>query len=328
VGDERFEVGEHRAARVPARDDLRSLLRRPWVQALLVGTAVVTTVGVTASKGKDGRGMEVVVAEAVLPSDGSVVVDESVEAAWRLRAMEREAQKLSAEFTRRGYRVTPELALAIHEKALKHEIDPKIAFGLVRAESGFRNAATSPVGAVGLTQLMPGTARWMEPGVTREELRNPETNLDIGFRYLRYLMDKYSGDETLALLAYNRGPGTVDRALRRGQNPDNGYAAFVRGEANHGHRLYTAQSRTPTAKARPAATAKRAAPAKARPASTAKRAAPAKARPASTAKRAAPAKRTTTAAARPKAATTKKAVTAKKAAPAKKAPPRKNTARR
>jgi hypothetical protein len=70
----------------------------------------------------------------------------------------------------------------------------------------------------------------MEPGVTRAQLRDPETNLRIGFKYLRYLIDKYEGDEKLALLAYNRGPGTVDRALRQGRNPDNGYADFVYGQ--------------------------------------------------------------------------------------------------
>jgi len=139
--------------------------------------------------------------------------------------------------------VSPELATEISVAALRHDIDPEIAFGLVRAESSFRNTATSPVGAVGLTQLMPRTASWMQPGVSRAELRNPSTNLDIGFRYLRYLLDKYDGNEDLALLAYNRGPGTVDRALRRGMNPDNGYAAFVRGEANHGHRLFTQRGR-------------------------------------------------------------------------------------
>jgi hypothetical protein len=60
------------------------------------------------------------------------------------------------------------------------------------------------------------------------ELRDPQVNLSIGFRYLRELIDKYDGDERMALLAYNRGPGTVDRVLKRGGNPDNGYAGFVR----------------------------------------------------------------------------------------------------
>ena len=88
--------------------------------------------------------------------------------------------------------------------------------------------ATSRVGAVGLTQLMPATAKWLEPGTTRDDLRDTETNLRIGFGYLRDLIDKYDGDENLALSAYNRGPGTVDRILKRGGNPDNGYSAFVK----------------------------------------------------------------------------------------------------
>ena len=125
--------------------------------------------------------------------------------------------------------LTRELAESIYDLALKEDIDPDVAFGLVRTESGFRNSATSHVGATGLTQLMPATARWLKPGTTRAELRDSETNLDIGFMYLRRLIRKYDGDTTLALLAYNRGPGTVDRLVRRGRNPDNGYADMVRG---------------------------------------------------------------------------------------------------
>jgi soluble lytic murein transglycosylase-like protein len=137
------------------------------------------------------------------------------------------------------YKLSRPLAERIVDIALQEDVDPDLAFGLVRAESSFRTAATSPVGAVGLTQLMPATARDVQPGVTRAALRDPETNLRIGFKYLKRLLDKYEGNEDLALLAYNRGPGTVDRELRRGRDPNNGYAAFVRGEADHGHTLYT-----------------------------------------------------------------------------------------
>ena len=119
------------------------------------------------------------------------------------------------------------LAQDIHLAARVNGISPKVAFGLVRAESSFRPAATSPVGAVGLTQLMPATARMFKPGVTRTQLKRPETNLNIGFRYLRELIDRYNGNEKLALTAFNRGPGTVDKLLKHGRNPDNGYAEKV-----------------------------------------------------------------------------------------------------
>jgi soluble lytic murein transglycosylase-like protein len=176
--------------------------------------------------------------EPVLVSEPDVI-PEGIASAWQEKALERESERLLSEYRSRGYRVTPTLAQQISAAAIEHGIEPSLAFGLVRAESSFRTQATSRVGAVGLTQLMPRTAAWMEPGVTRSELRDPETNLRIGFKYLRYLLDKYEGDEKLALLAYNRGPGTVDRALRRGRSPDNGYADFVYGNANHGHRLFT-----------------------------------------------------------------------------------------
>lgn len=125
------------------------------------------------------------------------------------------------------YKIPTSLAKDIYEAAVEHEIEPKTAFGLVRAESSFRSSATSPVGATGLTQLMPATARWLAPGTTRQALRDPDTNLRIGFKYLRSLIDKYDGDEKLALTAFNRGPGTVDKLLKRGRNPDNGYAEKV-----------------------------------------------------------------------------------------------------
>jgi soluble lytic murein transglycosylase-like protein len=150
-----------------------------------------------------------------------------------------EVDQIAERYRAQGYPVTQQLARQIGDAAARFAIDPAVAFGLVRVESSFRNAATSSVGAVGLTQLMPRTAAWMEPGITRNELRDPETNLRVGFKYLRYLLDRYQGTENLALTAYNRGPGTVDKALDRGRNPDNGYAAFVRGESGHGHKLFT-----------------------------------------------------------------------------------------
>jgi soluble lytic murein transglycosylase-like protein len=143
-----------------------------------------------------------------------------------------EAEVLAEKYRRKGFKVSPALAREIYETALANDIEPAIAFGLVKTESGFKNSATSHVGAMGLTQLMPATARWLEPGVSRSELRDTETNLRIGFRYLRDLIEKYDGNTDLALTAYNRGPGTVDRALRRGRNPDNGYAGMVRGTRN------------------------------------------------------------------------------------------------
>jgi soluble lytic murein transglycosylase-like protein len=151
---------------------------------------------------------------------------DAVAQAWRESALEHERDRLSAQFAE-TFKIPLDLAHEIHFAAIEARIDPKMAFGLVRAESSFRTRAVSPVGAMGLTQLMPSTARWLRPGVSRTELLDPRTNLRVGFRYLRQLLDTYEGNERLALTAYNRGPGTVDRLLKKGSDPENGYADLV-----------------------------------------------------------------------------------------------------
>jgi hypothetical protein len=126
-----------------------------------------------------------------------------------------------------AYGISRGLAEDIHDTAVDNGIEPELAFGLVKTESAFDHRAVSNVGARGLTQVMPRTARWLRPGTTVEDLYDRSINLNLGFGYLRDMIDKYDGDVRLALLAYNRGPGTVDRVLDAGQDPDNGYADLV-----------------------------------------------------------------------------------------------------
>ena len=121
------------------------------------------------------------------------------------------------------YGIGSQLARAIHDIALEEGLEPELAFRLVRLESEFKTRATSRVGAVGLTQLMPSTARYFAKGISREQLYDRDTNLRIGFRYLRTLIREYDGDVQLALLVYNRGPVAVDAARADGRDPSNGY---------------------------------------------------------------------------------------------------------
>jgi soluble lytic murein transglycosylase-like protein len=123
--------------------------------------------------------------------------------------------------------VNAKLASAIYDVALAEGIDPELGFRVVRLESQFNPRAVSPVGALGLTQLMLPTARHFRPNVTREQLFEPKTNLHIGFRYLRGLIKEYDNDVPLALLVYNRGPVAVNAALARGESPANGYERIV-----------------------------------------------------------------------------------------------------
>jgi soluble lytic murein transglycosylase-like protein len=125
------------------------------------------------------------------------------------------------------YGIPADLAERIEEIALAEGIDVRMAFGLVATESEFNRHAVSSMGAVGYTQLMPSTARYFRPDLEREALFDRDTNLRLGFRFLRTLIDKYHGNVELALLAYNRGPDRVDAILRDGGDPDNGYPRLV-----------------------------------------------------------------------------------------------------
>jgi Soluble lytic murein transglycosylase and related regulatory proteins (some contain LysM/invasin domains) len=121
------------------------------------------------------------------------------------------------------YAIPAALSGNIIDVARAEGIDPELAFRLVKLESDFNVHATSPVGAVGLTQVMPSTARFFVKGVTTQRLYDPNTNLRVGFRYLRTLVRENHGDMNTALLVYNRGPVAVAKSRAQGDNPSNGY---------------------------------------------------------------------------------------------------------
>lgn len=130
----------------------------------------------------------------------------------------------------RRYGISAELADAIERAARAEGLETELAFRLVRVESAFEPHAESYAGALGLTQVMPATAEFLQPGITRQQLLDRDTNLRLGFRYLKELIAVYDGDAEEALTAYNRGPGTVARIRRQGGDPANGYADLVLGE--------------------------------------------------------------------------------------------------
>ena len=105
-------------------------------------------------------------------------------------------------------RTVPELYRAkVAELAQRFDLSPSLIEAMVWQESRWRADAVSPVGARGLAQLMPATAR--ELGV---DPRDPFANLEGGARYLRAQLDRFDGDLEKALAAYNAGPGRVLRA--------------------------------------------------------------------------------------------------------------------
>jgi soluble lytic murein transglycosylase-like protein len=112
------------------------------------------------------------------------------------------------------------LAQTIVDEANRHEMDPMLVVAVMTVESRYRNFAVSPVGAMGLMQVMPKTGEeiaaqlgisWVGP----QTLFDPIANVRVGVAYLKQLSDRYDHMDT-ALAAYNWGPGRIDRRLRRG----------------------------------------------------------------------------------------------------------------
>lgn len=109
--------------------------------------------------------------------------------------------------------------------AAKYDLDEKLVYAVICAESGFRADAVSSAGARGLMQLMPSTATWLVEKygleVDGENLFDPETNIQIGCCYLRYLYDKFESTQ-LVLAAYNGGEGNVSKWLEKPEYSQDG----------------------------------------------------------------------------------------------------------
>lgn len=101
---------------------------------------------------------------------------------------------------------TPDPKTMVRDAAKRSGLPPEFVESVAQVESGFRPGAVSPKGALGVMQLMPGTAKTLGA-----DPRDTAQNIDAGTRLLRELLLKYDGDVVKALAAYNAGEGAVDR---------------------------------------------------------------------------------------------------------------------
>jgi peptidoglycan lytic transglycosylase len=112
----------------------------------------------------------------------------------------------------------------IRQQAREKEVDAELIAAVIYAESKFREQ-TSAAGARGLMQITPATARFIarrSGGVrfTERDLATPQINISYGAYYLRYLIDHYDGNQTLAVAAYNAGQTNVDRWVSEAGSSD------------------------------------------------------------------------------------------------------------
>jgi soluble lytic murein transglycosylase-like protein len=112
-------------------------------------------------------------------------------------------QPLALTYSKRANDYTPMIETVCN----KYSVDPKLVKAVIQVESAYNSNALSRAGAIGLMQLMPATASRF--GV--KEIRDPQENIHGGVKYLRFLLDRFDNDLTLAVAAYNAGEGAVDR---------------------------------------------------------------------------------------------------------------------
>ena len=116
------------------------------------------------------------------------------------------------------------IANAVQRECLLTGQDPNLVLSIISVESDFNPRAVSPVGAVGLMQVMPLWKKVLE----LDDLAEPETSIHAGVQILQHYQQLYDSVE-LTLTAYNRGPSQVNDLIASGQNPANGYSAKVLG---------------------------------------------------------------------------------------------------
>lgn len=142
--------------------------------------------------------------------------------------------RLAKEATRKGFFITlqsyPKASQYVSQR--NRSVELALVYSLIRQESQFDVDAHSPVGALGLMQLMPGTAKLVARSEGSQYVKGwltsrPEYNVKLGSRYLHDLLRRYDGDYVMAIAAYNAGPGRVDRWITQFGDPRRGEISYI-----------------------------------------------------------------------------------------------------
>lgn len=115
-------------------------------------------------------------------------------------------------------RLSIEYEAQVKKYSQEYGLDEYFVYAIICAESSFRADAQSSVGAKGLMQMMPETAKWLKEkykmDIDENDLFDPDTNIRLGCQYIKYLNGRFDNDITLVLAAYNGGEGNVRKWLK------------------------------------------------------------------------------------------------------------------
>ncbi|WP_044873990.1 lytic transglycosylase domain-containing protein [Pseudomonas sp. LFM046] len=125
--------------------------------------------------------------------------------AWAPNVMKPRVRRPYTALNKPPHKSAPRYALIVAQAAFEYDLPTELLHAMIKTESNYDPKAVSPMGAAGLMQLMPKTARHL--GV--RDVFDPVANVRGGARYIKSLMDMFDNNLTLALAAYNAGPGTV-----------------------------------------------------------------------------------------------------------------------
>lgn len=124
-----------------------------------------------------------------------------------LQTVEKDLQMITEKAKEEFFRKEIPFGSLIYAEAKRNDLKPELVAAVVKTESRFKPNARSPVGAQGLMQLVPRTGRWMGA----KNLMDPTQNIKAGTKYLKYLNERFDGNETKMIAAYNAGEGNVRR---------------------------------------------------------------------------------------------------------------------
>lgn len=199
------------------------MMKRLVAQTAVLGVGALALIGLGAASNAIA-GRDTLVTPLVAEDSASTVTALKGQLKSTQQELERAHQVL--EYSGR-YSIPADLSAAIYDNAIAAGIQPGLGFELVRLESGFKNTARSGMAAIGLTQLQLRTARAYEPDLAVSDLMNRDTNLRIGFSYLKDLLKRFDNDMALALEAYNKGPTLIAAQQEMGEDVIGKYSNAV-----------------------------------------------------------------------------------------------------